>query len=463
MKKHHTILMTSLLLLLSSTALLSSCTKNEKTQEQTYTDEDTWELIRKAYTYAFPLVLTDSTKTLSTNTVEATNTRAPINQFIHANTLADSDTRVVVTPNVDTIYTQAWLDISTEPMLYTVPETDRFFNVQVLDAWTNTSAVLQQPGIYALTLPEWEGELPNEVTRIDVPTATVWTIARILLSGEEDLPNVFAIQEQMKLTPLSAYLSDTDYVPSKGTYNENNEFVPLEKVLSMQPKEFFDTANALMQVNPPAVEDNELLEELASINIGPGMNFNASCLGEDAEENWKLILSELRSTLIAEGNLHAQTLGQWIYYGRPIGDFGTAYTYRALIALAGLGANTVDIAIYPKTDVDETGAELTGGKTYLLHFENMPPTLEGGFWSVTAYGNDDYLIDNPLNRYCINDRSDFVLNDDGSLDIILAKEQPENIQNWLPVSEDTFHLFMRIYLPDMDALTNWQPPVIRVQ
>lgn len=93
-----------------------------------------------------------------------------------------------MTPNVDTVYSQAWLDISTEPMVYVLPETDRFCNVQLLDAWTNTAAVLDKAGAYAIALPGWEGELPDGVTRVDVPTATMWSITRTVLSGNEDCP-----------------------------------------------------------------------------------------------------------------------------------------------------------------------------------------------------------------------------------------------------------------------------------
>ena len=79
---------------------------------------------------------------------------------------------------------------------------------------------------------------------------------------------------------------------------------------------------------------------------------------------------------------YTRQMGQWTYFGDPIGNFGTAYTYRAMVALRGLGANTTDVAIYPKTDVDSTGTVLTGKKTYTLHIEADPPTLEKGFWSV---------------------------------------------------------------------------------
>ena len=457
MKKPLAILLSLLTLL--SCGLLSACSA-EKTQPDT---DAVWETVSEAYIYAFPLVLTDATKTLSTNTDGTMTGRAPVNQFNHAKKLADASFRTVVTPNVDTVYSQAWLNISTEPIIYVLPEADRFCNVQLLDAWTNTAAVLGKAGAYAITLPGWEGELPDGVTRVDVPTATVWSIARTVLSGNEDLPNVYAIQEQMQLLPLSAYVQGGEYAAPKGTYTVENDFVPVNKVLSMTPTEFFNTANALMQANPPADADGELLKKLSAINVGAGMTFDASLLGEGAAERWTQMLQQLRSTLAADAAKYAQQLRHWTSYGRPIGDFGTEYTYRAMVALVGLGANTVDVAIYPKTTVDQNGEALTGEKAYTLHFDTLPPTLEGGFWSVTAYGEDDFLIDNSIDRYCINDRSAFKLNEDGTLDIVLSKEAPEDTSNWLPVSDGDFHLFMRIYLPDMTALDTWQPPVIREQ
>ncbi|MCI7124978.1 MAG: DUF1254 domain-containing protein [Agathobaculum sp.] len=445
-------------LLITAIMLLSSCGRDETGAKP----DDVWALVSEAYTYAFPLVIMDATKTVSTNTETPVTSRAPVNQFIHAQKLADAQFRTVVTPNVDTVYTQAWLDISAEPMVYVMPETDRFFNVQILDAWTNTVAVLDRAGVYAFTLSDWEGALPDGVTRVDVPTAMAWFIARIVLSGQEDLPNVYAIQQEMKLMPLSAYEQGGEYTAPKGTYDAENDFVPVEKVLSMDPKTFFDTANALMLANPPAAADAEVLEKFAALNVGPGMEFDTGVFTGDTAASWTDMLRQIRETLVAASAGYTVQLGQWVYYDAPIGDFGTEYAYRAMVALAGLGANTIDVAVYPKTNVDDTGAVLTGEKAYVMHFDTLPPTMEGGFWSVTAYGSDDFLIDNPIDRYCVNDRSNFMLNEDGTLDIILAKDQPEDISNWLPVSGDAFHLYMRIYTPDMAALENWQPPVIRV-
>ena len=424
------------------------------------TDKNIWETVEDAYVYAFPLVLMDATETSATNTEEAVSEKAPVNQFIHSVALADAQFRTVVTPNVDTIYSQVWYDLSEEPMVYELPETDRFCKVQVLDGWTNTAAVLDKAGAYAITLSTWEGELPEGVTRIDVPTSMAWSITRIVLSGEEDLPNVYAIQEKMKLMPLSDYISGDTYEPPKGSYSEENDYIPVDKVLSMDPVTFFNKANELMVKNSPAAADKEMLEKIAVVNIGPGMEFDISVLTGDVAENWKTMLTEIRLKLIKEGQKFSKKLGQWDYFGEPIGDFNTEYVYRALVALAGLGANTVEVALYPKIEQDADGNTLTGEKSYLLHFESYPQVLEGGFWSVTAYGDDDFLIDNPIDRYCINDRSGLKANDDGSVDIILSEDAPENSTNWLPVGDGGFHLYMRIYTPDMDALETWTAPTI---
>ena len=221
------------------------------------TDENIWETVEDAYVYAFPLVLMDATETSATNTEEVVTKKAPVNQFMHSVALADAQFRTVVTPNVDTIYSQVWYDLSEEPMVYELPKTDRFC-----------------------------------------------------------------------------------------------------KVLSMDPITFFNKANELMVKNSPAAADKEMLEKIAAVNIGPGMEFDTSVLTGDVAENWKTMLTEIRLKLIKEGQKFSKKLGQWDYFGEPIGDFNTEYAYRALVALAGLGANTVEVALYPKIEQDADGNTL---------------------------------------------------------------------------------------------------------
>ena len=102
----------------------------------------------------------------------------------------------------------------------------------------------------------------------------------------------------------------------------------------------------------------EMLEKIAAVNVGPGMEFDASVLTGDVAENWKTMLTEIQLKLIKEGQKFSKKLGQWDYFGEPIGDFNTEYAYRALVALAGLGANTVEVALYPKIEQDADGNTL---------------------------------------------------------------------------------------------------------
>jgi hypothetical protein len=158
-------------------------------------------------------------------------------------------------------------------------------------------------------------------------------------------------------------------------------------------------------------------------------------------------------------------MGNWMYYGDPIAEWGTDYPYRALIAQIALGANPTYVAIYPGVTDDSQNQQLSGNYKYKLHFDEgmLPPVKKPGFWSITAYGPDTFLIPNEINRYCINDRSNVTYNQDGSLDILLQAEAPagEMENNWLPVGTRNFHLIMRLYLPDMDQINGtWKIPEI---
>lgn len=430
--------------------------------QEDLSEEAQWDLVSRAYTFAFPLVLMDWTMKAATN-VEAADQagHAPANQLIHAQKLADSATKMVVTPNVDTVYTQSWLDLSEEPIVYLMPKSDRYFQIQVLDAWTNTVTVLSDAGAYLFARNSWDGTAPEDMTQISLPTDMVWLIGRVLINGDADMPNVRAIQNEMRMLPLSAYQSGNDDAPAKGEVNEAYDVVPIEAVLSLSPQAFFNTANTLMLSNPPFAADAELLSSFHQLGIGPGLHFNTACLQGDVKAHWTHMLQSLRTALVQEGAPYQVRLGDWTFYGSPIGDFGTAYGYRALIALGGLGANPVEVAVYMKSGIDTEGHPLQGSNRYLLHLPSLPPTLTGGFWSVTAYGSDDFLIENPIARYCINDRSGCMVNEDGSLDILLSSDAPLEQGNWLPVGKDSFHLFLRIYLPDMDAIqSSWAAPTI---
>lgn len=471
------VLVASLLPVALTSCSMPSGKSNTATTAQTnkFTDDSNWDVIRDAYIYTFPLVLLDATKTKMANTVTATAKQAPVNQFIHAEKLADSSSKDVVSPNVDTVYSQVLLDLSNGSVMMEKPAVDRFCSIEVIDAYTNCAAVLGTGGHtqaaqkYIFTTENSTDTIPDGYKQVKLPTTMGWIIVRNVCSDEDDITNVKQIQNAFKVYTYEQYKNGTTDEKAKGTYSEENQYTPIDYVTAMTPSEYFSAANRLMEINSPAAADSTILSEIQQIGVGAGLTFDSSVLGDNYAKNWKQMITGLQKMLVEDSKKFYVNSGSWIYFGKPIAEFGTEYEYRALIALGGLGANPVSVAVYPKATVDSNNKRLDGNNNYIVHFDadQFPPVKENGFWSITAYdSSNNFLVDNSIDRYCINDRSKMKYNDDGSLDIYVQPGAPddEHISNWLPVCEGEFHLMLRIYLPQENVIENkWQTPLISMQ
>jgi len=447
----------------------SYCTAEQMNLFEARCEEKT--LLEDAYMFTLPLMMMDATCVKMTNTVKATAQQAPVNQLIHAENLATAEFKDVVTPNVDTVYSQVFLDLSEDAVILEMPKTERFCTAQVLDAYTNTIAVIDASTLKAdsekfiFTGTEFEGAIPEGMTEIKSPTSIVWILIRTICFNKADEANVHAIQNEMKTYTYEQYQNGTINETPDGTFDEDNNFVPSEHVLTMQMPDYFAKANELMKENPPAEEDKAMMEEIRKINVGPELVFDSSVFKSDVKKMWGSLVSSIIENTTRKSEKFLALNGQWSYMGEPIAEFGTEYAYRALISIMGLGANPVSVAVYPKAQVDSEGGRLTGTNKYILHFEKdqLPPVTGNGFWSITAYtSKDNFLIDNEIDRYCINNRSNVTFNEDGSLDIYIQTEKPSiNDSNWLPVSAEEFHLILRVYLPAESVVTGqWKAPMI---
>ena len=146
----------------------------------------------EAYIYGFPLVLMDVTRRVTTNVSQPGENGAPINQFGHKSAFPDATFTAVVTPNADTLYSLAWLDLAKEPMVLSVPEMgDRYYLMQMMDDWTNvfaapgTRTTGSGKGDFAIVGPDWTGKLPEGVKELRSPTNMVWIIGRTQTNGKE--------------------------------------------------------------------------------------------------------------------------------------------------------------------------------------------------------------------------------------------------------------------------------------
>ncbi len=132
-------------------------------------NDKTLSLAAEAYLYGYPLVynIQEMIKTASKPEIAWS---APVNTFGHARDLLDPETEFV-SPNNDTLYTMAMVDVTQEAQVLHLPDTQgRYYVMQFIDAWTNNFAYLgrratgTQEAYYLLAGPDWEGEVPEGLT-----------------------------------------------------------------------------------------------------------------------------------------------------------------------------------------------------------------------------------------------------------------------------------------------------------
>jgi hypothetical protein len=435
-------------------------------------EREALELGVEAYVYGYPLVLMDVTRAVTTTTPRPEGAKAPVNQFVHLRKFPDHTFTDVVSPNADTLYSSVWLDLKEEPQLLSVPDVGkRYYLMPMLDAWTN---VFASPGArttgtgksdFAIVGPQWTGTLPEGVHVINAPTNTVWLIGRTQTNGASDYAAVRAIQDQYKLTPLSAwgkpYSPPADAPVAAGV---DAKTPPVERVAAMDAATFFGRLNALMKDNPPAAADAPALARFAKIGVAPGKPFDPRSMDPNVARGVERSVEAGQLEIIGEAKKpHGQQINGWDISPANTANFGTDYSFRAVVALGGLGANLQADAIYPRASVDGDGQPLHGKHRYTIRFPRgqLPPV--NAFWSLTMYNAQQAFIRNPLSRHAIGDRDRLATNPDGSTTLYLHKDSPgaDKESNWLPAPPDAFNVILRLYWPKKDIVEGlWRPPPI---
>ena len=431
-------------------------------------ENQSYEIGLQAYVYGIAPVIMQRTEEVFTTTPGPGH--APVNQFGHIARLATPEDTDVVTPNADTLYSTAWLELGKEPVTLHVPDTgDRYYVMQMLDAYTNNFASVGRrttgtdEGSFAIVGPGWNGSLPGNVTVIESPTNTVWIIGRILVNGYDDLPNATALQSQFTLTPLSRLGNQT--APAQNlTLADYKQYKPSPNV--QERLRFFEDLRVAMLNNPPPAGEEKLMANFSRIGLmQPQSPYGTGLNQEIGDGLARAIAGGERIVQEAWANQRGGEGTTWLMNTKT-GSYGNDYLTRAAVAVGGLGANVPEEAVYAIAMTSNDGAPLNGADRYVIRFGsgNLPPV--DAFWSLTAYNSTSYmLVPNPYYRYSIGDRTPGLkYNPDGSLDIYIQHDVPEGKEsNWLPAPEGNFYLILRMYQPRPQVLdgTYQIPPVRR--
>lgn len=438
------------------------------------TTEEARQIAVQAVVYGLPLVIMDITMRTATNVVSHYGMAAPVNQFAHVPRFPDATFKQVVRANVDTLYSSAFLDLSKEPLVLSIPDTHgRYHLLPLFDAWTNvfaspgTRTTGNGPGNFLIAGPDWTGTPPAGMQVFRSATNMVWILGRTQTNGPDDYAAVHAVQEGYRLVPLSAF--GAPYTPPAGTVDASIDVKtpPVEQVKAMSAAQYFDRLARLLTANPPRPSDAPLLAKLATIGIVPGQPFDPSRLDPSVAAGLEGAVDAALEALHAAMKTIPKPANGWSTMAANLANFGTDYRSRAVVALIAFGANLPADAIYPTAFVDADGRALDGANRYVLHFDKGQTPPVQAFWSVTAYDADSFFADNPIHRYAVSSWMQLKTGADGSVDLYVQHPSPgkDREPNWLPVPEGHFNLTMRMYWPKdtppsiLDG--SWAPPAVR--
>jgi hypothetical protein len=445
------------------------------------TEQEAQAIAVDAYVYLYPLVTMDVTRRQFTNIEPGKEIgKGPMNMFSNVPEYPPADFKGVVRPNFDTLYSIAYLDVTKEPMVVSVPDTNgRYYLLPMLDMWSDVftspgwRTTGTQAGNFIVAPAGWrpdlrerfdEFKLPRDTQRIEAPTPIVWIIGRTKTDGPPDYDAVRKIQAGFKVTPLSEWGGTPKPVEVKIDPSIDMKTPPKIQVDTMSAGKYFAYAAELLKTNPPHLTDGPILALMRRIGIEPGKSFDIEKAPSAVKTALETAPSAAQKLMEWKVATLARVANHWSMNTDTMGVYGNYYLKRAIISQVGLGANLPEDAIYPLNLGDDAGQPLDGANNYVLHFEKDATPPVNAFWSVTLYDPQGFQVANSLNRFAVSSWMPFSYNADGSLDIYFQNDSPGNDKeaNWLPAPKGPFNLALRLYAPKSDVLTGrWDPPSVK--
>ncbi|MCV3244081.1 DUF1254 domain-containing protein [Mesorhizobium sp. ZC-5] len=426
----------------------------------------------QAYIFGFPYVYLPSLRADWIIRPKAANDitpYAPINHFSHVRTLADASYRGGGSPNQDTLYSTAWLDVGKEPVILSHPDMgDRYFAFELAGidsdnfAYVGKRTTGGKAGSFAIVGPGWKGDLPAGVKPLPASlTPSVLIFARTLIDGPADAKTVNALQDQYTLIPLSLWGNKDAPLPAS-----RDVWQPFDP--KTDPLAEWRTMNRAMTENPPEERLAKLVGLFAKVGVGPGQDLDTMDeatkrgLARAAVDGRQLIKAAIDS-----GQLGRQ-VNNWNIPPRTLGRAGLVddFLLRASIqAMGGIISNELEETVYYNTTKDEAGQTFDSSKNYTIRFAPGQLPKVNAFWSITMYDPTFNFTDNALNRYSLGDRSQGLKKDaDGGLTFYIQRDSPgkDNESNWLPSPQSgEFFLIMRTYMPGPEIVAQkWAPPAV---
>jgi hypothetical protein len=160
-------------LLVSSVAsgdVISDAEKGERNRRI----EETKRIAEEGFVYGLPIVMNYAVMYEYAVDRNSGQFKAPFNQIKNEARVFTYKDTAIITPNSDTPYSSAWLDLRAEPIVLSVPavEKSRYYAVMLCDGNTfnygyiGSRATGSEAGDYMVVGPDWKGETPAGIKQV---------------------------------------------------------------------------------------------------------------------------------------------------------------------------------------------------------------------------------------------------------------------------------------------------------
>ena len=406
-------------------------------------------LAMDAAIYGLPCVLQH--REMVRQAVDATQPRyVGFNRFVHDRDLAGPGYPAFKSPNSDTLYSNAWLDLTQAPVLITTPDVGLlYYTLQLLDMHANASNIGtrtygNKAGRYLVASAAWDGEVPTGAVLFRVATPTAWVLMRVFAQNADEISLARSIQNRVTITPLGPP-SDVSTCPL---------------IDDLQAPAFFKALDHVIRTNGVPEQEDALVYRFRAIGLGAPKPFDHAGLDPDVRAGLEAGFADAMQIIASSrSQLGIPTGTGWNKVEKA--RYGFNYLSRAVTNFVGLGANVEEENYSFNTFTDGQGVPLDGS-TSRYALEITPPPVDA-FWSLTLYDGSNFeLFPNVIGRYLISDRQPAGQSaPDGRRTIVMQHKRPDDVSNWLPAPAGPFYLAFRAYLPKPEMLAGaWQPNAI---
>lgn len=412
-------------------------------------------LAKESYIALYPLVYNYGTMYNQAVNPDASEYIGGFGVFKHYG-LSTPENRDIPTPNNNTPYSWAWVDLTIEPWILTMPPIDgnRYYVSQWDDMW---GYVIDAPGSiidgqgggkYLLATTDYDGTIPQGIERVIYSESQfAGTLTRTGVSGESDLEAMKAVQNGYDLQPLSSYMNSDPPVGS------TDHPWPIYNPEDLNNIHFFRYANFMLSYLIPERADETMLLNAKKIGIAAGLPWNPEEMDSAFVEHIEAGIHEAQAEIDQQVAITID--GKKLYNTREV--IGEDYLNRTVGVIVGQFGNYPSQAMYPGFQKDGNGNFLDGSKNnYSITFPPGRLPKSDYFWSFTMYDLPGrFLVNNPINRYSIGSQTSTLKKEaDGSTIVYFQHESPgaDKEGNWLPAPAAPFYTVLRIYGPGEDVI-----------